>query len=378
MKTDLAGLPTPTLLLDRSRLVRNITRIAERARGLGVRLRPHVKTHKCLEVARLQEAAGAAGLMVSTLAEARTFAAHGFRDLVYGVPIEPGKFDAVRSLVAEGVRLGVLVDALEVVAPLGAMAHAAGVPVDVWIKVDTGYGRCGVAADGPALPALAEALGGHVGLRFAGLLTHAGHAYHARGAAAVRAIATEERDQMLTARAALRAVGIDTPVLSLGSTPTLTHVDHLDGIEEVRAGNYVFFDVAQATIGSCTREDTVLSVLAAVVHRDQSAGRLVVDAGGIALSKDRGAVDLEPATGYGELLDLEGRDLGLRLDSLSQEHGVVTAVDPAARAMVASLPVGSRVRIRVNHSCLTAAQHGAYVVHDGVRVVDRWVNHRGW
>jgi len=166
--------------------------------------------------------------------------------------------------------------------------------------------------------------------------------------------------------------------LSLGSTPTLTHVDHFDGIEEVRAGNYVFFDVAQATIGSCTREDTVLSVLAAVVHRDQSAGRLVVDAGGIALSKDRGAVDLEPATGYGELLDLEGRDLGLRLDSLSQEHGVVTAVDPAARAMVASLPVGSRVRIRVNHSCLTAAQHGAYVVHDGVCVVDRWVNHRGW
>ena len=375
MTTDLAGLATPTLLLDHARLTRNVTRVAARARTLGVRLRPHVKTHKCIEVARLQAAAGMRGLMVSTLAEARTFAAHGFDDLVYGLPIEPGKFAAACTLAAQGVRLGVLTDDAGVPGPLGAVAAAAGVVLDVWLKVDTGYHRCGVPPDGPALVALAEGIGAHRALRFAGLLTHAGHAYHARGADAVRQVAVAEREGMLRAKATLAAAGIVPPSLSLGSTPTLTHVDHLDGIDEVRAGNYVFFDIAQATIGSCTREDTVLSVLAAVVHRDRGAGKLILDAGGIALSKDRGAVDLDPATGYGELLDLDGRELGLRLDSLSQEHGVVTTAD-AAR--LDALPVGARVRIRVNHACLTAAQHAEYVVHEGTRVLDRWVNHRGW
>jgi D-serine deaminase-like pyridoxal phosphate-dependent protein len=373
--TDLAGLATPTLLLDHARLTRNVTRIAARAHTLGVRLRPHVKTHKCIEVARVQAAAGMRGLMVSTLAEARTFAAQGFDDLVYGVPIEPGKFAAACTLAAQGVRLGVLTDDAGVPGPLGAAAAAAGVVLDVWIKVDTGYHRCGVPPDGPALVALAEGIGSHHALRFAGLLTHAGHAYHARGADAVRQVAVAEREGMLCAKATLAAAGIAPPTLSLGSTPTLTHVDHLDGIDEVRAGNYVFFDIAQATIGSCTRDDSVLSVLAAVVHRDRGAGKLILDAGGIALSKDRGAVDLDPATGYGELLDLEGQELGLRLDSLSQEHGVVTTAD-AAR--LDALPVGARVRIRVNHACLTAAQHAEYVVHEGTRVLDRWVNHRGW
>ena len=375
MTTDLSGLATPALLLDQPRLQRNVTRIADRARTLGVRFRPHVKTHKCVEVARLQRAAGATGLMVSTLAEARVFAAHGFDDLTYGVPIEPGKSAVVCALVGQGVRLGVITDDLSVPGPLGEVAAAAGVTLDVWIKVDTGYHRCGVAPAGDALPALAERIGAHRALRFAGLLTHAGHAYHARGLSAVRQVATAERDLMLAARAALDAVGIDTPAISVGSTPAITTVDHLRGVDEVRAGNYVFFDVAQATIGSCTRDDAVLTVLAAVVHRDRTAGKVILDAGGIALSKDRGAVDLDPATGYGELLDLDGRDLGLRLDGLSQEHGVVTGVGPEA---LDALPVGARVRIRVNHACLTAAQHAEYVVHDGPRVVDHWVNHRGW
>lgn len=375
MTTELAGLATPTLLLDHPRLVRNVARIADRSRTLGVRLRPHVKTHKSVEVARLQIASGADGLMVSTLAEARVFAAHGFSDLTYGVPIEPGKFAAVCALVAQGVRLGVITDDAAVPGPLGDVAAAAGVTLDVWIKVDTGYHRCGVAPDGDDLRVLADRIGSHRALRFAGLLTHAGHAYHARGVAAVRQVAATERDLMRRARTALAAAGIATPVVSVGSTPAITTVDHLDGVDEVRAGNYVFFDVAQATIGSCTRDDAVLTVLAAVVHRDRTAGKVILDAGGIALSKDRGAVDLDPAVGYGELLDLEGRDLGLRVDGLSQEHGVVTGVGPGA---LDALPVGARVRIRVNHACLTAAQHAAYVVHDGTRVVDRWVNHRGW
>lgn len=373
--TDLHGLPTPALLLDAARLRRNAARVGDRVRALGARLRPHVKTHKCVEVARIQLEGHPRAITVSTLAEARAFAAHGFTDITYAVPVEPGKFAAVVALLRDGVRLGVITDDPSVPAPLAEAARAAGVTVDTWVKVDCGYHRCGVDPGSPALAALVARIGERTPLRFAGLLTHAGHSYHARGASALRAIAAQERDVMVRAAEALRALGIAVPAVSVGSTPTITHVDHLDGVDEVRAGNYVFLDAAQAAIGSGTVDDCVLTVLAAVVHRDRGAGQVVLDAGAIALSKDRGAVELDPEAGYGRVCDLEGRDLGLRVASVSQEHGIVRTTD---EALLDRLAVGTRVRILVNHSCLTAAQHEAYHVVEDDRVVDRWAIHRGW
>lgn len=373
--TDLAALPTPALLLDAPRMRRNAARIGDRVRTLGARLRPHVKTHKCIEVARLQTEGHFGGITVSTLAEAREFAAHGFDDITYAVPVEPGKFGAVTELVRTGVRLAVITDDPSVPAPLAEAARAAGVTVDVWVKVDCGYHRCGVDPEGPALADLVRRIGERTPLRFAGLLTHAGHSYHARGPTELRAVAAAERDVMVRAAEGLRASGIAVPAVSVGSTPTITHVDHLDGVDEVRAGNYIFLDAAQATIGSGTPDDCVLSVLTSVVHRDRSQGKVVLDAGAIALSKDRGAVDLDAASGYGRLLDRDGQDLGLRVESLSQEHGIVRIPE---RTLLDRLPVGTRVRVLVNHSCLTAAQHEAYHVVEGDRVVDRWRIHRGW
>ncbi|MCL4212609.1 MAG: alanine racemase [Gemmatimonadales bacterium] len=376
--TELGALPTPSLLLDRPRAERNAARIGERVRTLGARLRPHIKTHKCIEVARLQTAGHGGGITVSTLAEARAFAAHGFRDITYAVPIEPGKFAAVVALVASGVRLALITDDAGVPGPLAEAARRAGVTLEVFIKVDCGYHRCGVDPKGHALVELAQRIGERSSLRFAGILTHAGHSYHARGAAAIAAVAREERDVMCAAAARLRAAGIEVPAVSVGSTPTAVHVDHLRGVDEVRAGNYVFFDLTQAALGNCTPDDTVLSVLASVVHRDLARRQVVLDAGAIAMSKDRGPVEFVPDAGYGRLVDLDGTDLGLTLTALSQEHGVVRAADDTQLAALAALTVGTRVRIRVNHSCLTAAQHGEYVVHDGRAVVDRWAIHRGW
>ena len=163
--------------------------------------------------------------------------------------------------------------------------------------------------------------------------------------------------------------------VSIGSTPTTTQVDHLDGIDEVRPGNYIFFDAFQATLGSCGFEDCALSVLAAVVHRDRVRRRVVLDAGAVALSKDRGAADLDPSCGFGRVLDLGGNDLGLRVESLSQEHGAVSVPDEKT---FAALRVGARVRVLANHSCLTAAQHSHYHVLEGERIVDRWEIRRGW
>ncbi|MDH5234467.1 MAG: alanine racemase [Gemmatimonadota bacterium] len=373
--TDLGAVATPSLLLDHARVTRNAARIGERVTALGARLRPHVKTHKCVEVARLQTAGHFGGITVSTLEEARAFAAHGFDDITYAVPIEPGKFGGAVALAASGVRLSLLTDDAAVPGPLGEAARAAGVTFDVLLKVDCGYHRCGVDPEGPALVEVAQRIGERSSLRFGGILTHAGHAYHARGAEAVAPIARQERDVMRSAAERLRTAGIEVPVVSVGSTPTVVHVDHLNGVTEVRAGNYVFFDLTQATLGNCTADDAALSVLAAVVHRDVHRRQVILDAGAIALSKDRGAADLDSGGGYGRLLDLEGRDLGLAVTGVSQEHGTVPVDDDA---LLARLKVGARVRVLANHSCLTAAQHAEYIVHDGPRVMDRWPIHRGW
>ena len=373
--SDLSTLPTPSLLLDRARVERNVTRMGARIAGLGASLRPHVKTHKSIEVARMQAAAGMRGITVSTLAEARAFAAHGFDDITYAVPIERGKFEAVAQMNGAGVRLAVITDDVSVPGPLGEAARQAGVTIDTWVKVDCGYHRCGVDPEGPALAELAQRIGERTHLRFAGILAHAGHSYKARGAAEILAVARSERDVMVAAAARLVAAGVSVPVVSIGSTPTATLVDHLAGVQEVRTGNYAFFDVTQVAIGSCTQDDCALSVLAAVVHRDPARGTVILDAGGIALSKDTGIADPDGVTHYGRVLDVEGRDLGLRLTSLSQEHGVIEVHDDA---VLTRLGVGTRVRVLVNHSCLTAGQHAEYVVCEGTQVVDRWVNHRGW
>jgi D-serine deaminase-like pyridoxal phosphate-dependent protein len=373
--TDLRDVPTPALLLDAVAMRRNAARVGDRVRSLGARLRPHVKTHKCIEVAELQVAEHFGGITVSTLAEARAFAANGFDDITYAVPVEPGKFGAVADLLRRGVRLAVITDDAGIPAALDAAVADAGEPLDAWVKVDCGYHRCGVDPTSPALPELVQRLGDARHLRFAGLLTHAGHSYHARGHEEATKVAREERDVMRRAADALRAAGVPVPAVSVGSTPTITHVDHLEGIDEVRAGNYIFFDLTQVAIGSCAVDDCVLSVLASVVHRDRTRGHVVLDAGAIAISKDRGPMDVNGADSYGRVLDLDGADLGVHVSSLSQEHGQVYVREEAT---LDRLAVGERVRVLVNHSCLTAAQHAEYLVLDDGRIVDRWEIHRGW
>jgi D-serine deaminase-like pyridoxal phosphate-dependent protein len=372
---NLSELPTPSLVLDVARVRRNAARMSERVKSMGARLRPHVKTHKCVEIARLQTTAQATALTVSTLAEAGWFAARGFTDLTYAVPIEPGKFAAAIELARECERLALITDDLDTAAQLNAAARAANVRLELFLKVDCGYHRCGVEPHTKEAFEIARLIQDASHLRFAGLLTHAGHSYHSRTLDELRGIATHERDALVEFAAALRHENIPVPVVSIGSTPTISTVEHLEGVDEARPGNYIFFDAFQATLGSCRFEDCALTVLAAVVHRDASRRKVVIDAGAVALSKDRGAIELEEACGYGRVLDVEGRDLALRVASLSQEHGMIEVCDTAT---FDSLKVGTRLRILANHSCLTAAQHPHYNIFEGGRIVDRWQIQRGW
>jgi len=368
-------LKTPCLLLDVGRVKRNARIVVRIAHTNRVRLRPHIKTHKCIEVARIQTEGFDGAVTVSTLAEARAFAAAGFTDITYAVPVEPGKFDECVEIVRGGTQLNLLTDDGPTVSALDDAARRASVRFDVFVKIDVGYHRCGVEPHTVEAVDIPRQISDAKHLNFAGILTHAGHSYNVRTKDEIVEIARQERDRMVEHGERLRALGIKVPTVSIGSTPTITHIDHLTGIDEIRPGNYIFFDAFQATLGSCTFEDTALTVMASVVHRDRSRRKIIVDAGGIALSKDRGAVDIDPACGYGRVLDMDGGDTGGRITSVSQEHGTFFVEDDAT---FHSLTVGSRVRILANHSCLTAAQHSHYNVVENGEIVDRWPIHGGW
>lgn len=369
---NLETIPTPALILDVERVRRNATRIGRRVTDLGAQLRPHIKTHKCIEVARIQTNGHSGALTVSTLAEARAFAAAGFSDITYAVPIEPGKFQAAIDLAKLCNRLALLTDDVEIPAPLNDVARKAGIILDLFLKVDSGYHRCGVEPDSEEAITIPAQIARCSNLRFAGILTHAGHSYNYPDHAERLKVARHERDVMVELADRLRAQGIEVPTVSIGSTPSITIVDHLKGVDEARPGNYIFFDAFQAAIGSCSFEDCALTVLSAVVHRN-GHNKVVIDAGAIALSKDRGAVDFQPDCGYGRVLNLEARDLGLTVSSVSQEHGQILLQNCDDK-----LAVGDRVRVLANHSCLSAAQHAHYYVLERGEIVDQWPIMRGW
>ena len=366
---------TPSLLVDLDRVTRNAARMSETAHRNNVRLRPHIKTHKCIEVARIQTEGHDGAITVSTLEEARAFAKHGFTDITYAVPIEKGKFADAVEIKHGGVRLNLLTDDPATVDELNKAAGDAGEKFDVFLKIDCGTHRVGVEPNSAAAVNIPRQITDAANLNFAGVLTHAGHSYDVRTKEQILKIAHHERDVMVGLAERLRSDGIEVPCVSIGSTPTMTHVDHLDGIDEIRPGNYIFFDGYQATLGSCSFGDTALTVLTAVIYKDPSKRRLVVDAGAIALSKDRGPTHLDPACGYGHVLDLEGNETGLRVSGMSQEHGEIAAGDNAAFDRI---KVGDRLRVLANHSCLTAAQHAFYnVIEDGL-LIEQWQIHRGW
>ena len=366
---------TPSLIVDFARMKRNAERMTTRAKQLNIALRPHVKTHKCVEIAKIQTVGNSGAIMVSTIAEARLFANNNFTDITYGVPIEAGKFAEIIELSRNCERFSVLTDDAETVKNLNQAAQLENEKINVFVKIDTGYHRCGVEPHTKEANEIPRLIADSSNLDFAGILTHAGHSYHARSPEELLTIAQTERDSMKNLADDLRAENFEVPCVSIGSTPTISKIDHLAGVTEARCGNYIFFDAFQATLGSCSFEDCALTVLAAIVHRDSARQKIVIDAGAIALSKDRGAVEFDASCGYGRVFDITGDDLNLPVESVSQEHGTITVKDTA---IFNRLKVGSRVRILANHSCLTAAQHDFYHVLDDGKIVDRWKIYGGW
>ncbi len=348
-----ADIPTPALVVNLDRLDRNLSMMATRASNLGVALRPHVKTHKCVEIGRLQIDAGASGITVSTLEEAQAFAAAGFEDITWAFPVGPSRCSEAAEL-AGRIRLGVVVDSLEAVDWLASQ------PADykVWIKIDCGYHRAGAPPQPSAILPIVESLHANH-FELAGLLSHSGNAYDVSGSSAHGEIADAEARTITGLAESLRASGVTIAGISTGSTPGCTGATDLSGVTEIRPGNYAFFDRFQQTIGSCGPEDIAVSVLSTVVSR--GADHAICDAGALTMSKDPGPED----GSFGHVwADHEAGEFAgdLRLVSLSQEHGKLSKV----------VALGERLRIAPNHSCLTVACFANVYAVRGQEVVDRW------
>lgn len=380
--TTLADLSTPCLLLDRARMERNIARVQACACALGVDLRPHMKTAKSAPVAKRATHGFSGGITVSTLAEASYFLKHGFRDITYAIGISPAKLETIAALQKDGAVVRVLTDNVDAARAIAARAKALGASFRVMIEIDTGHGRAGVSPAGPELLAVADALRAP-GVSVEGVLTHAGHSYHGESGTAIARIAEQERLGVVTAAERLRAAGHAAPVVSVGSTPTAVFAEHLRGVTEMRPGNFVFFDLFQSGLGTCGEEDIAVSVLASVIGHHRGRNHILLDAGALALSKDSGANEHRPGTGYGAvcLAAAERPEPGLAVLHLHQEHGIVghgkglDAIDPLP---FARFPVGARVRVLPSHSCITAAAYDRYYVTEGERVVDVWDRVGGW
>jgi D-serine deaminase-like pyridoxal phosphate-dependent protein len=375
----LNDLPTPCLVLDRPRLLRNIDRMADRAEALGVPLRPHLKTPKSIDVARLLLARQARGITVSTLAEAEYFAAHGLHDQFYAVPLSPDKVPRVAALMRRGTTLLCVAHDAQSVDAFAARAAAEGIVLPLLIDVDVDHHRSGIEAGDPAFLDMARAIHAAPSLALRGIMIYAGASYDAPDTEAIAALAERIRAGGMAARDALRAAGLPCEVVSYGSSPGTLFARSLDGVTESRAGVYPFQDLFQAGIGACAVDDIALSVLTTVIGRQPAQQRLFIDAGGLALSKDRSTAGHAFDAGFGLVCDEDGRVIdGLVVSAASQELGTVTSRD-GRPIDLAAFPVGRRLRILPNHSCFTAAAHPRYhVVDGGTEVAAVWERVNGW
>jgi D-serine deaminase-like pyridoxal phosphate-dependent protein len=351
---------TPELVLDLDTVRANIDRVAEQARAAGVTLRPHTKTHKLPQIARLQLEAGAVGVQVAKLGEAEVMADAGISDILVGYPlVGDRKLERLADL-AGRVSVSVTVDSEEVALGVARVARAHGLTIPVLLELDTGLHRLGVLP-GPDAVDPAERMAALDGIELVGVFTHEGHVYtQARDAAEQERMTLEACSAAVDTARELRDRGIGAHVVSVGSAATFRYAIRCPGVTEVRPGTYVFNDRSQLAQGAAGPDDLAAFVVTTVVARP-AANRIVIDAGTKVLTSDRMLVPDPPAT-FGSVHGHDDWDVV----RLSEEHGVAT-VPPDA-----TVRVGDRLAIVPNHVCPTINLANAVTVVEGGRVADRW------
>jgi D-serine deaminase-like pyridoxal phosphate-dependent protein len=375
----LDGLDTPCLVLERGKLERNLARMRDHLAKLKVALRPHVKTAKSYDVARLALSGQPGGITVSTLKEAEQFFAHGITDILYAVGITPHKLDHVAELRRKGADITIILDNVESARIVAVRGAELGVRFPALIEIDSDGHRSGVKPADAALIEIGRMLESGAGAQLRGVMTHAGDSYNCDTVEKIRAMAVRERDAVVRCATRLREAGLPCPIVSVGSTPTATYSENLDGVTEVRAGVYMFFDLVMAGLNVCTIDDIAVSVLATVIGHQPDKSWIITDAGWMAMSRDRGTASQKVDQGYGVVCDVAGAPLkDLLVVSTNQEHGIIGRRGGGALD-AAKYPVGTLLRVLPNHTCATAAQHDRYHVVEGdTRVSAIWPRFSGW
>ncbi len=356
-------IPTPAVLVDSSKLTRNLSRMQAAANAHGRRLRPHAKTHKSPRIAGLQIERGAVGICCAKLGEAEVFADEGIADIRLPYPLNPVNADRVFAL-AQRILLSFAVDDPAVADAWSALAVARGMKLDVLLRVDVGFHRCGIDPLSPAAPGTVRAIAGMPGLRFRGLLSHAGNAYGATSEKGAETIAVMEA-QLLRDLASVS--GVPCPELSVGATPTARFSVKQEGVTELRPGNYAYYDRTQVALGAAAWEDCALTVLARVVSRP-ARDRVILDSGSKTLTND-GARGFINTPGHGAVLrdiSVAEPDTSLVIERLSEEHATVRVVHGET-----GLTTGSLVRIIPNHSCVVSNLVDHVWLVDGDKVLER-------
>lgn len=378
MHPTLDTLDTPAAIIDVARMQHNIDRMQQRMNALGVRFRPHVKTSKCMPVVRAQLDAGAQGITVSTLLEAEHFFAEGVTDILYAVGMAAHRLPHALALRRRGCHLKILTDSVASAEAIAKFGRASGEAFEVMIEIDTDGHRSGIAPEDAVLLEVGRALHDG-GMRLAGVLTHAGSSYELDTAEALAALAEQERAGCVRAAERLRAAHLPCPVVSIGSTPTALSAATLDGVTEVRAGVYVLFDLVMHNVGVCTTDDIALSVLTTVIGHQNTKGWAIVDAGWMAMSRDRGTQKQRRDYGYGQVCTMAGTVLpGYVLSGANQEHGIVSREGEPDADIAMHLPIGTRLRILPNHACATGAQFPEYRALSEDGELAAWARFHGW
>ncbi len=348
-------LDTPAVLIDYDRLRANVERMAASVEETGVALRPHAKTHKMPEVARMQIARGSRGITVAKLGEAEVMAAAGIRDIFVAYPIvgEP-KLERLCRLASEN-RIRVAADSWDVLEAMSDAAIRGGLCIDVLLEVDSGFGRCGLQSPEQAIELGRRALD-LPGVRLVGLMGFGGQSYEAASREEIGRIGREEASQLVELRERLCEAGVELEEISVGSTPTSRYAARVPGVTEVRPGTYVFSDRTQVHLGWGSLNDCALTVLTTVVSRP-TRERAIVDVGTKGLSSDAA-----PVPGYGVVVGHPE----VSVEALTEEHGILRVGDGRG------VPVGTKLRIVPNHACgVINMFDDVWVVSDG-RVEDRW------
>jgi D-serine deaminase-like pyridoxal phosphate-dependent protein len=338
-----------------------------------------VKTAKSMDVVRRALAGQPGGITVSTLKEAEHFFSNRVTDILYAVAIAPNKLDHVADLRARGADITVILDSVAGADALAAKGESLATEFPALIEIDCDGHRSGVKPGDSALVDIGARLHDRRGARLKGVMTHAGDSYNCRSVDAIRAMAERERTAVVRCAGDLARAGLPCEVVSVGSTPTATYAECMDGVTEVRAGVYMFFDLVMAGIGVCTLDDIALSVLTSVIGHQPDRNWVLTDSGWMALSRDRGTAKQPVDQGYGVVCDLGGRPIeDLIVVDTSQEHGII-AKRNGGSVDCSRFPIGTLLRILPNHACATAAQHMQYHVIAGESHVEAvWPRFSGW